>query len=185
MKLNLAPVKPSARPVVRLTLWAAAIGYAASLFMPIFFWNPPAPMVGWKVLLIGHTGIPHGLWAWLANPCLWLCWGLLMAGETKWSQRLGAVAALFASTTWLMVLVVYYPDRTPVAGLRLVSFMPGAWVWVSSIALTLLACRLASQKVRTLEVAPKNRPKGLPVWSAAGEKDQQILLKSKKVERRA
>jgi hypothetical protein len=185
MKLNLAPMKPSAQPSVRLTLLAAAAGYLASLFMPAFYWNPASSMVGLEVLLIGHTGIPHGLWAWLANPCLWISWALLLREEAKWSSRMGSLSALLASTTWLMVLVVYYPERTPVAGLRLVSFMPGLWVWIASIALTLLACHLASQKVRTLEVTPKGRPKGLPIWSRATVRDQQNFLESQKVQRKA
>lgn len=98
--------------------------YASSFLLPVM----AEDFLGFQAFLSGLIGLLILVPIWLANPLLWIGWGLLSRGKPKGA----AICGWFATPLALLTLVYDFDIQF---GFKSI----GYWAWTASMALLLLA----------------------------------------------
>lgn len=107
----------------RLT-WLSMAVYGVSFGLPV----TPDSIIGFHAFLSGIIGLLLLIPVWLANPFLWMGWGLIFGGKPR-----GAVTCGWFATP-LALLTLFYGFEIEF-GLQ----STGYWTWAASMALLLAA----------------------------------------------
>lgn len=107
--------------------------YALSLVLPGYRASGDS-YYGFFCLLLGPIGLFGGHFSWIANPLLVFSWMRFTSGAA-------ASALALAVTALLMALTFLFEDKIPVGSSGEFSFEIGMgyWVWLTSVALAVLA----------------------------------------------
>lgn len=128
-------VQDDSTSVPRLTRYARRIShllFTNSLLLPGLTTEPAESdfAIGIGLLLLGSIGVFEGVFAWLANPCVWCAW-ILMANRKSQNQMAAIVLSAFACMFSLSLLLY---DEIPLASssgakCRIVGYGPSDWTW--------------------------------------------------------
>lgn len=132
----------------RNILYAGAALFVIACCLPVLAMGPvsaSAPLTvtgtqsGAQVLASGWLGLFLGNIAWFANP-LWLLGGiLLLSGRRTPARVLFVLAVLLSLHTFAMVGTVVPQDEGGVNKQVVVRLLPGAYVWLAALAVSLVA----------------------------------------------
>lgn len=101
--------------------------------------GPNDVMLGLRALAIGWSGVFAGVLAWYANP-VWLLGLLLGFFRKPFLAALCGVVALGIAVTMFSVIGRELPgDEGNVTRMTVIRVLPGAYVWMASLAVLLLA----------------------------------------------
>lgn len=117
--------------------------FISSLFLvPIQTSANKEPVIGLFLLLWGWLGPLDAVFAWYANPLLFLAWRNYWRGETNLAFRKGIFSAVLAST-YLLHKSVLLDEGGGRA--MIVSYNLGYWLWLASPIALLVACALSNK----------------------------------------
>jgi hypothetical protein len=95
----------------------------------------------WECLLllcIGWIGLFGGVFAWLANPALWLAWIFILA-----RRYAAALVLLIASLAFALSFLRekhWERDESGSHTATITGHGPGYWLWIASIVIALAGC---------------------------------------------
>jgi len=125
----------------------ATMLYTASLLMiPYRTLNPNLQMRGFELLVFGWGSLP-GTLAWLANPLLIL--SLIVMKKRQTTAIFAGASALLLSMDFKSVQTLGWDSGRDIEAGQVVSIDMGAYVWLASIAFTLIAATMSSIERRT------------------------------------
>ena len=117
--------------------------FVASLFLvPIQTTANKEAVIGLFLFLWGWLGPLDGVFAWYANPLLFLAWFSFSDGRTTSAVQKGICSALLAST-YLLHKSILLDEGGGRA--MIVSYNLGYWLWLASPIVLLLACRIPNK----------------------------------------
>ena len=127
---------------IKISSWLARVSlamYVICLFLPAYRTTERQQHLGIEALLAGPWGIFSGHFSWLANLFLLLSF-TKRAGQTRQRPLLLSTVALLLALTFLL------KEDIPVGVQGYFSYSAGVgyYVWLSSIALAVLAAYLSS-----------------------------------------
>jgi hypothetical protein len=123
--------------------------FITSLFLvPYQISVPKDPTIGLFLLLFGWLGPLDGIFAWYANPLLFLAWNNFRRGKTVAALQKAVGSAVLAST-FLFHKTILIDEGG--GGATIVSRDLGYWLWLASPIALLLACTLSLKPSHSID----------------------------------
>jgi hypothetical protein len=111
--------------------------------------NPEAWASAWGLLLMGWMGLFSGVFAWLANPLLFVAWMLLALRLTQ-AATICTIGAILCIGSFLLHDSILIDEAGGRA--RILGYGAGYWLWLSSAIVFFAACISRAIEVRKLNV---------------------------------
>jgi hypothetical protein len=150
----ISPPKPSLWPGRLATLGASCLLFIIACCLPCLYTLDSNmkhdAMFGIGILLTGWSGVFVGIFAWFANPLLFLAWLLILCRLWRTAALMTLLAMLLASQTFTIFFRTLPADEGDVNHYTIQSFGIGFYFWVASLLIalvgSLLLWRLSAKK---------------------------------------
>ena len=129
----------SASPPVQkhLLILSQALFTVSLVLQPFHTSKPTEGTIGLTLLLIGWLGALDGIFAWFANPLLFVGWRRYSKGQISSALKI-AIASFLLAATFLLDTTILADEGGGRA--KILSYDLGYWLWLASPLALLLAC---------------------------------------------